>query len=193
MKVVEMFASIQGEGKYLGYPVIFIRLAGCNLKCPFCDTDFSHGNVMTIDDIAKELTKYPKIKRVVITGGEPTIHPGFETLCKNLHLWGYKVHIETNGTTFIDHKYVDWITCSPKEVGDYQCEADADELKFVVTPEFDINDVRIQKLIQNFNGDIWLQPEGSQMQEMWKKCNEIALSHPYLRVGVQLHKLMEVR
>lgn len=192
MKVVEMFASIQGEGAFLGVPVVFIRLAGCNLNCPWCDTEWTKGDIKTIDDVRDELNKYPKIKTVVITGGEPTIHPGFETLCKNLHLWGYKVNIETNGTIQTTHQYVDWITCSPKEDGDYQFNPDADEIKLVVTPEFDTKDIRIKKIVDHF-GHVWLQPEGSNMQEMWKKCMEIALDDPRFRVGVQLHKLMEVR
>lgn len=192
MKVVEMFASVQGEGSFLGTPVVFIRLAGCNLNCPFCDTEWKEGTVMTIDDIREELKKYPQIKIVVITGGEPTIHPGFETLCKNLHLWGYWINIETNGTSQLTHKYVDWIVCSPKAVANYECRVEADEIKLVVTPEFDVEDPRI-KALAIFHKVIWLQPEGSQMQEMWKKCNDIALKDPRFRVGVQLHKLMEVR
>lgn len=192
MKVVEMFASVQGEGLFLGTPVIFIRLAGCNLNCPFCDTEWKEGTEMTINDIHEELKKYPQIKIVVITGGEPTIHQGFETLCKNLHLWGYQINVETNGTSQITHKHVDWITCSPKAVANYDCRAEADEIKLVVTPEFDIEDPRI-KALAIFHTTIWLQPEGSQMQEMWKKCNDIALKDSHYRVGVQLHKLMEVR
>lgn len=194
MKVVEIFTSIQGEGKFLGTPVIFIRLAGCNLNCGFCDTDWSKGQNMTIAEIKSVLDMQKGIKRVVITGGEPTIHKGFEELCMNLKSWGYKVNIETNGTTAANHKYIDWITCSPKEDADYMCDCASDEIKLVVTPTFDINDPRLRHFWES-GLDIWLQPEGSQMKEMWNKCAYLAINNPSknLRVGVQLHKLMEVR
>lgn len=192
MVVVEIFASIQGEGAFLGTPVIFIRLAGCNLQCSFCDTDFSHGTAMSIDDICTKLQEWPQLKTVVITGGEPTIHSQFKDLCATLQQKGYRVNIETNGTTDIDHQYVNWITCSPKALGNYQCNPQADEIKLVVTPEFNPEDPAIEFLAAR-HVPIWLQPEGSQMQAMWKKCMDIALKDPRYRVGVQLHKLMEVR
>lgn len=192
MKVVEIFSSIQGEGAFLGKNVTFIRLAGCNLKCSFCDTDFSTFNEMSITDIIKEVRKVSTSDVVVITGGEPTIHAGFGDLCKALHADGYYINIETNGTSVVGHNLVDWITCSPKEDSDYKCLCDADEIKLVVTPTFDPSDVRIGNLVTRFE-TIWLQPEGSQMREMWKKCAEIVHNDDRYRVGVQLHKLMEVR
>lgn len=106
-----MFYSLQGEGRYTGTPAIFIRFAGCNLKCSFCDTKHQEGAELTEDEIINKIKEYPS-KFVVLTGGEPTmqINEGF---VNKLHENGYYVAIETNGT-FICPDNVDWITCSPK-------------------------------------------------------------------------------
>ena len=77
MKVIEIFESIQGEGVHIGKAVTFLRLAGCNLHCPWCDTKESWGDVgeeMTIAEILEKVNSY-RSSIVVITGGEPTIQP----------------------------------------------------------------------------------------------------------------------
>ena len=73
MKIVEIFKSIQGEGSNFGKQVIFIRLGNCNLKCPWCDTDWKKYKELTIQEIMEEISKY-NCKNVIITGGEPTIN-----------------------------------------------------------------------------------------------------------------------
>ena len=72
MKINEIFYSLQGEGHYTGTPAVFIRFAGCNLKCSFCDTDFTSFTEMIEDDIVREIGQYPT-NHIVITGGEPTL------------------------------------------------------------------------------------------------------------------------
>lgn len=196
MKVIEIFESIQGEGSFLGVPAIFIRLGGCNLHCPFCDTKNSwgdQGTEMGIQDIVTEALKFnPKI--VVITGGEPTIY-GDElyTLATQLQKLGKKVHLETNGSRDIYPGYFNWVVCSPKEEIAYRVCENADELKYVVTPEFDPAENISEYILNKYEGHIWLQPEGSDMKNMWKKAAELVKKYPELRVGVQLHKIMEVR
>ena len=69
-KINEIFYSIQGEGINAGVPAVFIRFSGCNLSCPFCDTEHGEGNMMTADDIVAEVKKYPA-RLAVVTGGEP--------------------------------------------------------------------------------------------------------------------------
>lgn len=193
MKIVEVFRSVQGEGKWLGTDVIFIRLPGCNLKCSFCDTDWSNTKEMSYEDLNLELRSYPITSHIVITGGEPTINPEFITLCRFLRHKGYYVHVETNGTKHIPYNLVDWITVSPKADSDYRCEViNPSEIKLVVTPDFNYQDERIQNLKEK-RCAIWLQPEGSQMKEMWKKAYNIVMNDPYFRIGVQLHKLVEVQ
>ena len=198
MKVIEIFESIQGEGRWLGTPVTFIRLAGCNLHCPWCDTKESWGDVgteMTITEILEKVDSYTP-GMVVITGGEPTIQPELMNLAKSLRDYTYYVCIETNGTNDIgwDNSF-DWITCSPKPESDYTIACDCNEIKLVITEDF--NEAVLERIIKehtNLVGRIWLQPDGYNMQAMWKRCYELAMKHSeYVRVGVQLHKFMEVR
>ena len=113
MKVNEIFYSVQGEGAYAGTPAIFVRFSGCNLKCPFCDTDFKNYQEMSelyILESIKGLTT--DCKFIVLTGGEPTLQVTDEFL-ELLHNKGYFVAMETNGTNNVPPG-VDWVTCSPK-------------------------------------------------------------------------------
>lgn len=112
MKIVEIFKSIQGEGYNFGKQVIFIRLGNCNLKCPWCDTNWKKYRELTIQEIMEEISKY-NCKNVIITGGEPTIN-NLTPLLKELKDKGYWIAIETNGTNNIGYEYIDYITTSPK-------------------------------------------------------------------------------
>lgn len=106
-KIVEIFDSIDGEGKRSGLPVSFIRLAGCNLRCSYCDTPYAlFGEAepcayteMTGEEIMAELNT--AFKRVTLTGGEPLIAEGIEDLVQALLEAGYEINIETNGAVDI--------------------------------------------------------------------------------------------
>lgn len=108
MKVVEIFDSIDGEGKRTGQPCTFIRLAGCNLRCSYCDTLYAlFGEKeecvyeeMSVQDIMKRVN--PLYKRVTLTGGEPLIHSGCDALVSSLLRSGIEVNIETNGAADIE-------------------------------------------------------------------------------------------
>ena len=95
-KINEIFYSIQGEGYRTGTPAVFIRFSGCNLKCPFCDTQHSSGREMSDEEIIKEICFYPT-RFVVLTGGEPGLQVDREFINK-LHQAGKFIQIETNGT-----------------------------------------------------------------------------------------------
>lgn len=115
MRVNEIFYSIQGEGRFTGTPAIFIRFAGCNLACDFCDTDHEPHEVLSEEDIMQRIAAYPAA-HVVLTGGEPTLQLTSSLLDK-LHAAGKFVQIETNGTVALKdglESLIDWITCSPK-------------------------------------------------------------------------------
>ena len=102
MKVSEIFYSIEGEGIEIGRPEIFIRLAGCNLRCSWCDTKYAleNGKDMSIGEIVEEVGKYP-CKNVSITGGEPLLQKkDLLELIKQLKALGYWIQINTNGTVF---------------------------------------------------------------------------------------------
>lgn len=100
-EVIEIFDSIQGEGVHVGCRQIFIRLAGCNLHCSYCDTPGEPIEEMTVDEVMAQvgsLLPFP-LHSVSITGGEPLLQAPFtHELCKTLQDSGRKVYLETNGT-----------------------------------------------------------------------------------------------
>lgn len=112
LRIAEIFHSIQGEGFHAGRPAVFVRGAGCNLACDFCDTDFSLRERLTPSAILERIRGYPA-RFVVLTGGEPTVQPGFRVLVGLLRAEGYYVALETNGTSE-DTLGADWVTVSPK-------------------------------------------------------------------------------
>lgn len=201
MKVLEIFRSVQGEGSFIGVPCTFIRLFGCNLKCDFCDTKESwvehcghKVQDLQIGDIIAAVNGLASGGLVVITGGEPCIQERLGELADQLSVRGYFVAIETNGT-LPTPEGINWVVASPKAAASYKINSGCkiNELKYVVTPTFNVDEAIPETIRQLYAGKIWLQPEGSDMQAMWKKCYEIAMADPRLRVGIQLHKLMEVR
>ena len=112
-RVNEIFYSLQGEGYWTGTPMVFLRLSGCNLKCPFCDTDHAGFQEMRAEEIVAEILQVGGVcRRVCVTGGEPSLQLD-KTLVEALHRAGMRVHVETNGTRPLPEG-VDWITLSPK-------------------------------------------------------------------------------
>lgn len=101
MRIVEIFKSIDGEGKRTGQIVTFIRLAGCNLRCCYCDTtysfDVSKAQEMSIDEIIECVSNF-NCPKITLTGGEPLIHKDVVELLKQLGELNYQVNIETNGS-----------------------------------------------------------------------------------------------
>ncbi len=117
LKIAEIFASLQGEGLRQGEPTIFIRLAGCNLRCPFCDTKraWTGGRETPIARIAARAARLRKSRPaewIVLTGGEPLLQD-VGPLVRLLKKKGFLIQIETNGI-FYRRLPVDWYTLSPK-------------------------------------------------------------------------------
>lgn len=121
--VSEIFYSIQGEGPLIGWPSIFVRFSGCNLRCQWgknkCDTPYTSWNpevnMRTIQDVVEIiglLSEKHECDNIIITGGEPTIQ-NLDPLCDILRQQGYLQSIETNGTGSIPEQ-IDLIVCSPK-------------------------------------------------------------------------------
>lgn len=104
LKVNEIFYSIQGESSYAGLPCVFIRLTYCNLRCTYCDTEYSfyEGTDMTIDEIISIVKKY-NCNLVEVTGGEPLVQKETLDLMKRLCDEGYKVLLETSGSISIEN------------------------------------------------------------------------------------------
>lgn len=199
MKVNEIFYSLQGEGFNTGTPAIFVRLSGCNLDCPFCDTDHISGKEMTEGEIIEEVSRY-KASLVVITGGEPALQLT-ESLVEMLHLLGKTVAVETNGTVELP-KNVDWITLSPKDafLGEKAKPVlkYADELK-VVFGEDMCKDARpCVSTYANINvNHRFLQPcdtgDASKNAEIIQKTIDYCKEHPEWRLSLQTHKILNIR
>jgi len=98
MQITEIFKSIQGESTYAGLPCIFVRLTGCNLRCAWCDTEYSFhgGKKMTLDEVMQRVYDF-RGKLVEITGGEPLLQEEVYPLMDRLLAESYKVLLETSG------------------------------------------------------------------------------------------------
>lgn len=180
-RINEIFYSLQGEGYFTGTPAVFLRFSGCNLACDFCDTDHSHSEEMDLPEILEKISAYPS-RHIVITGGEPSLQLD-ETLVSILHDAGYYIQIETNGTHPIPED-VDWITCSPKAGTDCVLKR-IDELKVVYLGQ-DVEEIATRYAAMHY----FLQPcSGSNIPE----TVDYILFHPYWRLSLQTHKLINIQ
>lgn len=111
-RIVEIFESLQGEGYNTGMPAIFIRFAGCNLNCVWCDTNFRQYTRFTLEQLLTKVKQYTS-KNIIITGGEPTMVKALPELLLPLKQAGYYITIESNGLGKVD-PLIDYIALSPK-------------------------------------------------------------------------------
>lgn len=205
-RVNEIFFTLQGEGAHSGIPAVFVRFSGCNLRCPWCDTDFADYKEMSASEIvANMLSLYDvpneRRKMCVITGGEPSLQVDTQ-LIEALHKAGFYICIETNGTRPLPDG-IDWITCSPKE-GSKIALKKVNEVKVVFTgtydPEiwrskFEAEHWMLQPL--RYNGDLlmesgideWSEDNNDNLDETVRYI----LAHPFWRLSVQLHKIAGLR
>ena len=201
MKLVEIFKSIQGEGKNQGKPAVFIRLAGCNLNCSWCDTPHSHdeGNEFDNDQILMKVGEQ-SCKEVCITGGEPLLQVSdLRILLTRLSRLGYSIEIETNGTIDFGSVQDNATICM-----DIKCPSSGeksdlallkkitsgDSVKFVVGNREDCR--YAEEIIQNhpIRGEIFFSPvAGSDYHEI--ACYILDNNLP-VRFQVQLHKIIGV-
>jgi 7-carboxy-7-deazaguanine synthase len=116
LNVSELFYSIQGEGRLAGVPSVFVRLAGCDLRCRWCDTpqamEASHGQDITIEQIVSQISAY-ECANVVVTGGEPLLAPELPDLLAGFSREGRHITLETSATQFRKLN-CDLISISPK-------------------------------------------------------------------------------
>jgi 7-carboxy-7-deazaguanine synthase len=117
MLISEIFHSIQGEGELTGLPSVFVRTAGCNLRCDWCDTPYAswrpEGKPLTVEEVVAEISKHPS-RHVVLTGGEPMVASGINELAQALTQLGRHVTIETAATIAPDGIACDLASLSPK-------------------------------------------------------------------------------
>ena len=192
-KVNEIFYSLQGEGRWMGRPAVFVRMSGCNLKCPFCDTDFRGYREMSADDILSRcLEEGGECRFIVLTGGEPSLQVD-EQLIATLHQAGYYLSMETNGTHAIPEG-IDWVTCSPKvdftEGGELVVRK-VDELKLIFDGEHEVSDHGIACAFR------YLQPcdvgNDSRNYLILSECIKYIKAHPEWQLSVQMHKIVGIR
>lgn len=133
-KLVEVFESLQGEGRNTGRPCVFVRFAGCNLACPWCDTNVKMRFQLDLRELMDEIAR-SKRKSVILTGGEPTLVEGMDRLVAALKDKGYWIGVETNGTQDPEWlKFVDYVACSPKQEFPGALKlAEADEVRVVAS------------------------------------------------------------
>jgi len=179
-KINEIFYSIQGEGYHTGTPAVFVRFSGCNLKCPFCDTEHQGYTLMSDDDIIHEVGKYPA-GHIVLTGGEPGLQVNEEFVCR-LSNMGKFIQIETNGTVKLPD-YIDWVTCSPKEGGKVILDR-IDEIKVVYTGQ----DMSVYDKYDAFS--YYLQPCSG---ENTKEVIDYIKKNSKWKLSLQTHKLLNIR
>ena len=193
MKIKEIFYSLQGEGAFTGRPAIFVRFSGCNLACPFCDTDFKGGDDYTEDELLEALSLFP-CKFIVFTGGEPTLQLR-DTLIARLHKEAYYLAMETNGTRAYP-KGIDWITVSPKDdfcpgAMIYQKNPMASEVKVVYDGENN------PEKYASLGALKYVQPcdtgNPAKNEEIIAKAVAWLKKHPRWRLSLQTQKIINVR
>ncbi len=202
LKISEVFWSAQGEGVRSGVPSIFIRLAGCSLRCPYCDTRgaWSHGRRMNVEAIVAAVNElkvsYPQA-RLVFTGGEP-LEQDLGELAAACRRENRFTSVETNGLHFQDLP-IDWWTVSPKDVAAFRVHPRlwnrAAEIKLLVTPALDL--AVVKKMRDHSPAPIILQPERHDRGRyrrtfsFFKACAAAGVSG--VRLGLQLHSVFRIR
>ncbi len=201
----EIYTSLQGEGLLVGTPSIFIRLQGCNLRCPWCDQPSALAfkeSAVSLDELLKTVEELPH-RHVVITGGEPFAEASLPMLVEELLKMGKSVQIETNCTLWQEGLEelapLLHITCSPKAVASWYVHPKirecAKELKFVVDKELSLEVLlRFEEFLRR--GVVMLQPEGNK-EVFFHKALDIQLRllemGYQVRVLPQVHKLLGLK
>jgi 7-carboxy-7-deazaguanine synthase len=201
VKIAEIFHSIQGEGKLMGVPSVFVRASGCNLRCSWCDTPYAswnpEGEELAVDAIVAKISDFA-CQHVVVTGGEPMIMPDIAELCEILKSRGYHITIETAATVYSPIT-LDLASLSPKLANSTPINtnfAAAHErqrlnlvviqqfidtspnvqLKFVIANESDLDEIHaiLKKLHGWQPSDVLLMPEGIDAATLDSRADWIA-------------------
>lgn len=190
MRINEIFCSLQGEGHFTGTPAVFIRLAGCNLKCDFCDTEHEPFVDMTEAEVVAAAAQFAP-RHAVITGGEPSLQLT-ASLVGGLHKAGFFVQMETNGTLPIAEECgVDWITCSPKH-REVRLKR-IDELKVVYESvgqdmaQYEAMEAKTYSLQPCDWGD------EERNKAILRAAIDYCLAHPTWHLSLQTHKIINIR
>jgi len=203
LKIFEIFPSIQGEGLRQGEATIFVRVAGCDRRCSFCDTKYAWegGRESTAEEVVERIEKirvrFPA-RSACLTGGEPFMQD-LRPLVKLLHKEKFLVQVETNGTRYYPLP-ADWFTVSPKPTAYFvrpEFRRRAREIKLVVTAGLDLPVLRKMRAAFPAGVPIILQPESnrrwSQKRAFRLLKEALAAGLDNVRVSIQLHKILRLR
>jgi len=201
LPIHETFQStVQGEGYWTGTLVDFIRLAGCPVRCPWCDTGYENGgkDLPSVARSISELLAELQSPRVVITGGEPFIHRDFPELVEALLAADKQVSIETSGAYWLDVSPLAWITLSPKEHVNPKYRVQelfwtrANEIKLVVSTGEELEFYH-NFLEKNVNIPVFLQPEWNSKESGIPIILKLLKQNPSYRLSLQTHKFIGVQ
>jgi organic radical activating enzyme len=192
---MEAFYTLQGEGYYTGQAAYFIRLAGCDVGCVWCDVKESwdaHAHpVIPVPDIADAAAFHPG-RLAVITGGEPLMH-NLDALTTALHEKGFRINIETSGAWPLSGR-LDWICLSPKKFKAPLPEviAAAHELKVIIYNRHDFQWAETYAAQVSPNCKLYLQTEWEKRDTMVPLIVEYIKDHPHWQLSTQVHKYIQV-
>jgi 7-carboxy-7-deazaguanine synthase len=196
LPVMERFYTIQGEGVHSGCPAYFIRLAGCDVGCVWCDVKDSWNAedhpLLSVEELINDVV-HAGANRVIITGGEPLMHD-LQELTVGLRSNAIAVHLETSGVHPLSGEW-NWITFSPKKFKRPTEEIfqKAHEMKVIVFHPSDI--AWAEELSKRLNSEcsLLLQPEWERSEEMLPLIMNFITSHPQWRLSLQTHKYIGVQ
>lgn len=195
LPVMEHFYTLQGEGVHQGKAAYFIRLAGCDVGCVWCDVKESweadRHPLLAVDDLVRTVKTTPS-QIVVITGGEPLLHD-LQPLTSGLHRAGLRTHIETSGSSPLSGE-LDWITLSPKKFKAPLPEVLplANELKIVVFNRSDFAWAEQWADLVSPDCRLFLQPEWSKAAQMTPLLVDYIKANPKWQLSLQVHKYINV-
>lgn len=195
LPIMEQFYSVQGEGFYSGRPAYFIRIAGCDVGCSWCDVkeswDANEHDVLTVEQIVSKVEE-TKADFVVITGGEPAMYD-LAKLTQSLKKIDCYLAIETSGVYPLSGE-IDWVCFSPKKFkapheGIY---SKANELKVIVFNKHDLQWAEEHAAKLNKDCKIYLQPEWSKHEKLLPVILDYVKDNPKWTLSLQTHKYINV-
>ncbi len=194
---METFYSVQGEGYFQGKAAYFIRLAGCDVGCVWCDVreswDASKSPMTSIRDIIAKASE-AKSRIAIVTGGEPLMYD-LTQLTEALKKNGFDTHLETSGVHTLTGNW-DWICFSPKKFKEPRPEyfEKADELKIVV---YNKNDLlwgeSMANKVKKWGCRLYFQPEWSKSEKLLPHIISYVKRNPHWEISLQIHKFMDIR
>lgn len=195
LPVMEAFYTLQGEGSHSGKAAYFIRLAGCDVGCVWCDVkeswDADNHPIQTIEKIVEEACEFPA-RFVVITGGEPLMY-NLSALTELLRKNGFTIAVETSGCYNLQGQ-IDWYCFSPKK---FKKPVDtsydlANELKVIIAHPSDFEWAEGHAKKVNENCQLFLQPEWDKRERFLPMIVDYVKNNPQWRISLQTHKYLNI-